>query len=141
MDLIFKYNIVELNTSVKPMIFEYLLTTRDFDKVIYLDPDIKLYSALTNVFNELASNNIVLTPHICTLIPLDYKTPGENMFNNFGIYNLSFLGVSTSPETQHFIRWWKEHTYKQCYVDVYNGIFVDQLPINHVPFFFKMLRY
>lgn len=140
LQLVLKYNIVELNTSVKPRVFEYLIYDRGFDKVIYLDPDIKLYNSLTEVFNELESHLIVLTPHICTPIALDGKTPGENMFNNFGIYNLGFIGLSSEPEIKNFISWWKNHTYKQCYVDIYNGIFVDQLPINHAPIFFKNVK-
>jgi hypothetical protein len=71
---------------------------------------------------------------------LDGKTPGENMFNNFGIYNLGFIGLSSKPEVLDFIAWWKNHTYEQCYVDIYKGIFVDQLPINHVPIFFKNVK-
>src|ERR1700761_4920483 len=47
LQLVLKYNIVELNTSVKPRVFEYLIHGRGFDKVIYLDPDIKLYNSLT----------------------------------------------------------------------------------------------
>ncbi len=140
LQLVLMYNIVELNTSVKPRAFEYLIHDRRFDKVIYLDPDIKLFSPLAEVFNELESNSIVLTPHICTSIALDGKTPGENMFNNFGIYNLGFIGLSSTPEVLNFISWWKNHTYKQCYVDIYNGIFVDQLPINHAPIFFKNVK-
>jgi len=140
LQLVLKYNIVELNTSVKPRVFEYLMHDRGFDKVIYLDPDIKSYHSLTEVFNELESHSTVLTPHICTPVALDGKTPGENMFNNFGIYNLGFIGLSSKPEVPAFIAWWKNHTYKQCYVDIYNGIFVDQLPINHAHIFFKNVK-
>lgn len=136
MNLAQKYNIVELNTSLKPRACEFLLVERAADNVIFLDPDIKLYNSLTNIYNKLVESAIILTPHICTPIPMDHKTPGENLFNNFGIYNLGFIGLSNRPIVLKFLLWWKDHTYHQGFIDVWNGIFVDQLPINHAPIFF-----
>lgn len=136
-DLSLKYNLVELNTCLKPRVFEYLFSNRKADKVIFLDPDIKLFNSFEEIYVKLSKSSIVLTPHICSPIPIDNKTPGESMFNNFGIYNLGFIGLSTSVDTLSFLEWWKGHTYKQCFIDVWNGIFVDQLPINHAPIFFK----
>jgi hypothetical protein len=135
--LVLKYNIIELNTSVKPGVIEYLFKERMADRVIYLDPDIKIYDDLTDLEEKLQQHTIVLTPHIFTPIPLDGKTPGENSFLNFGLYNLGFIGLSASDETDKFISWWKERTYKQGYNKVEDGIFVDQLYINLVPIFFK----
>ncbi|RFM27817.1 hypothetical protein [Deminuibacter soli] len=132
-----RYNTVELNTCLKPRIIEYLFTERGEEKVIYLDPDTKLFSSPAFLYQLLDNTSILLTPHIYTPIPLDNKTPGESTFLNFGLYNLGFIGLSNTSETTEFIRWWKNHTYQQGYIDVYKGIFVDQLPINHVPIFFK----
>ena len=135
--LVLKYNIIELNTCVKPGVIEYLFKVRMADRVIYLDPDIKLYGDLLDVEEKLEHNSVVLTPHIFTPIPLDGKTPGENSFLNFGLYNLGFIGLSASDETDKLVNWWKERTYKQGYNKVEDGIFVDQLYINLVPIFFK----
>ena len=132
-----KYNIIELNTCVKPRIFEYLRTERSAETAIYLDPDIKVYSPFTEVhqaFDE--GSSIVLTPHIFSPIPRDGKTPGENAFLNFGIYNLGFIAVRYTPESSRFISWWKDWTYQSGYFNVKDGMFVDQLPINLVPLFF-----
>lgn len=136
MSLAQKYSIVELNTCLKPTACEFLFCERGADNVIFLDPDIKLYNSLTNIYNKLVESAIVLTPHICTPIPIDHKTPGENLFNNFGLYNLGFIGLSNRPIVLKFLLWWKNHTYHQGFIDVWNGIFVDQLPINHAPIFF-----
>ncbi|WP_276484061.1 hypothetical protein [Paraflavitalea pollutisoli] len=136
-DLAAKYNIIELNTCIKPKAFQYLLQERGFDTVIYLDPDIQVFDSLNNLDTALHEANILLTPHIYTPIPLDGKQPAESVFLNFGLYNLGFLAVRAHDEVYRFLDWWKERTYQQGYIDVYNGIFVDQLPVNFVPLFFK----
>ena len=135
-----KYNLVELNTCIKPTLFQYLFLQRKAAKVIFLDPDVKLYNNFDALFESLGVFAVLLTPHICTPIAIDGKKPAESMFNNFGIYNLGFIGLSNTEETFKLLQWWKEHTYKQGYIDVYNGMFVDQLPINHAPVFFKDVK-
>ncbi len=131
-----KYNIIELNTCVKPRVMEYLLNERDFDKVIYLDPDVQVFHSLAFLETDLERANILLTPHIYTPIPLDDKQPSESVFLNYGLYNLGFIALRQHAETNRFLAWWKERTYAQGFIDVYNGIFVDQLPVNFVPLFF-----
>jgi hypothetical protein len=61
--LALKYNIIELNTCLKPRVFEYLFAERKFRRVIFLDPDIKLFNTLTHLFASLDNANILLTPH------------------------------------------------------------------------------
>src|SRR6267154_3286584 len=64
-NLINKYNIVELNTAVKPFFFLYLLNRYpDCDQVIYFDPDILVTHRLTSIEEALTSSNVLLTPHI-----------------------------------------------------------------------------
>lgn len=135
-----KYNIIEFNTCVKPRIFEYLFDEKKVDRVIFFDPDVKIYNSISGLFDELNSSYIILTPHICTPIPLDSKRPAENHFLNFGIFNLGFIGLKSDGESKKFISWWKERTYLQCFIDVYKGIFVDQLPVNLVPIFFTGVK-
>jgi hypothetical protein len=139
-ELALKYNIVELNTCVKPAVFEYLFAGKNISKALFFDPDIKIFSPISKLYDELENSTIILTPHICTPIPFDHKKPTENHFLNFGIYNLGFIGLQNNMESQKFTGWWKNHTYNQGYVDVYKGIFVDQLPINLTPIFFKNVK-
>ena len=44
----FRYTLLELNTAVKPWMFEYLFA-RGYDRVVYLDPDTFLYSPLVEL--------------------------------------------------------------------------------------------
>lgn len=135
-----KYNIVELNTCLKPLAFEFLFSKKEFEEVLYFDPDIKIFSSVDFLFDELDNNSILLTPHICSPIPFDEKTPQENHFLNFGIYNLGFIGLKNNSESKKLLNWWKNHTYHRGKVDVYKGIFVDQLPVNFVPLFFENIK-
>jgi hypothetical protein len=137
LSLAVKYDIVELNTSVKPRVFEYLMTVKNQEKVIYLDPDIRVYSYFEAVDAGLDKFNILLTPHIFTPIPHDGKTPQESLFLNYGIYNLGFIAVRKSAETLRFMNWWRDWTYNKGYNSTADGIFVDQLPVNFAPLFFE----
>ncbi|PSL48334.1 hypothetical protein CLV51_1021201 [Chitinophaga niastensis] len=139
-ELALRYNIIELNTCIKPHAIAYLLNERNIDKVLYLDPDIKVFAPLHHLFEELNTVSILLTPHVYTPIPIDGKKPGENTFLNYGLYNLGFIGVNKSKESTAMLAWWKEWTYKLGYIAPEKGIFVDQLPINHVPIFFSNVK-
>ena len=135
-----KYNIIELNTCVKPRAIEYFFRERSADTVIYLDPDIKLFRPLTEIYAELQNFSILLTPHIYTPIPIDGKKPGENTFLNYGIYNLGFIALRKSDEASKLVRWWKYRTYEAGFFDPAEGLFVDQLPLNHAPIFFDGVK-
>ena len=71
-DLISRYYIIELNTSVKPSVFKYLIANNpEVESIFYLDPDLYFYSSLNSLNAVLQSNVAVLTPHILSPIPRD----------------------------------------------------------------------
>jgi hypothetical protein len=139
-DLALKYNIIELNTCLKPRVFEYLFSERQVRSAVYLDPDIKLFNSLSHLFTDHATANILLTPHIYSPIPADGKKPDEQSFLIFGIFNLGFISVRNTTESLKFLSWWKSRTYNLGYMDTYKGYFVDQLPVNLVPIFFNSVH-
>ena len=49
----FRYDIMELNTAVKPYMFRYLLDELDYDVVLYFDPDIEIFRPLEGVLEKL----------------------------------------------------------------------------------------
>ncbi len=138
-DIVDKYNIIELNTAVKPFFFQFFISRySDVESIYYFDPDTKLYSVLDGTDTILQTNGIVLTPHICTPIEIDEFFPKESTFLNYGIYNLGFIGVNPKHESVlPFLKWWGDRTFQSGYDDVCNGLFVDQLWINLVPILFK----
>jgi len=133
-----RYNVVELNTSVKASYFLYIKQKfPGVTKVIYLDPDIKVFNTLDAIWTLLDTKNIVVTPHILNPISPDNYTPQENIFLNYGIYNLGFLGVNiSSTQSVEFLKWWENRILNFGYNRVQEGYFVDQLWINLAPLFF-----
>jgi hypothetical protein len=137
-DLEKRYNIVELNTAVKPFIFEYLFSRYpDCKQILYLDPDIQVYHSfseeLLNWFNEY---DIILTPHVLVSDLQDKLAIRERAFLNTGMFNLGFLGLKRCPTTDALLQWWKLRLTYWGYVNVFEGLFTDQIWINFVPLYY-----
>jgi hypothetical protein len=133
-----KYNIIELNTCLKPFYLKYFTKNNsDLTHLMYFDPDTLVFGNLEDIENELTVNKeIILTPHILNPIPLDDKLPSESIFLNYGLYNLGFIGIKNPKNNLSFFEWWGERTYKIGYDKVAQGLFVDQLWMNLTPLFF-----
>ena len=132
----FKYSILELSTAVKPFFLDWLFRNYGFDNVIYLDPDIRVYSSLAGIEAALEKFNIVLTPHLTNPLE-DDRQPTELQILRAGAYNLGFIALSACPEVERFLRWWQSHLYDHCAVDLLRGLFVDQRWIDLVPGMFS----
>jgi hypothetical protein len=136
-ELATRYNIIEFNTCVKPRVFEYLFSERGIDRAFYIDPDIRVYSPLTEVDAALEHSSAALTPHILTAMPCDGQIPDERAFLRLGMFNLGFIGLRNTPETLAIARWWKERTYEAGYINPDSGMFVDQLWANYLPIYLQ----
>lgn len=133
----FTFDIIEFNTNVKPMAIKHLLEKND--KVIYLDPDIQLFSPIDFVLNELDNSSILITPHSLTPI-LDGCKPDDSDLLRFGAYNLGFIAVSRCEETILFLNWWSERCLKLGFYEPQIGLAVDQKWIDLAPSFFPNLK-
>jgi glycosyltransferase involved in cell wall biosynthesis len=131
----FRYSILELNTAVKPWMFEHLFG-RGYDRVIYIDPDIVIYSPLAEIDEVPSDTFLILTPHLTGFIGGD-EHPSERTILQAGTYNLGFLAVSRQPQLASFLKWWKEKLEFQCVVDPVRGLFVDQKWIDLTPGLFS----
>ena len=120
------YDIVELNTSVKPSFFKYLLKTREnLQRIIYLDPDIEIFDELTSIYQGFADFDIILTPHMITPI-IGKQTIDEQLILQFGLYNLGFLGVARSDSGFALLEWWENKLRDRCVRNNKNGLFLYQ---------------
>jgi hypothetical protein len=138
-EMVFQYNIVELNTSVKPSYFKYFLKNANPDTVIYLDPDIQVFAPLIDLERELVMSDIVITPHFLTPIN-DNKWQAEEDFLNSGLYNLGFIAIKNSINGVKMLNWWEERLRTKAYIDFKRGLFTDQIWINFVPIFFDRVK-
>ena len=125
----FRYTLLELNTAVKPWMFGHLFA-RGYDRVIYLDPDILIYSPLAELENDAF---LTLTPHLTGFIGGDLDHPSERTVLLAGAYNLGFLAVTRKPALAPFLDWWKDKLEFQCVVATERGLFVDQKWIDLAP--------
>lgn len=137
-DMVRKYDVVEFNTAVKPFYLEYLYR-RDpaVEAVIYLDPDILVYSSLQSLVESLKANPLVLTPHSCTYNNSPVNLYYEGGMLSTGIYNLGFIGTSRSETTFYFLKWWQRRLEEFCYYRPGTGVFVDQLWVILAPLYFS----
>ena len=135
----FRFDIMELNTNVKPSFLKFLLA-RGHSIVIYLDPDIYVYSPITPIHDALLSSSIVLTPHTMTPMPDDGCRPLDRDLLKTGVYNLGFIGVSSSAEALRFLGWWEDRCLTQGFNEPSMGWFVDQHWIDLVPCYFENVQ-
>lgn len=127
-----KYNLVELNTAVKPFYFHYLFTAYLPEKLLYIDPDILVTSNFKEVFDKLEDKNIIITPHICTPIDDDFAPTDYHTLRG-GIFNLGFIGLSHYNNVKDFLDWWGARVVKYGFADFSKSMFYDQIWINYVP--------
>jgi hypothetical protein len=134
---IFCHDIVELATAIKPFTLLKILSRPDCEKVLYLDPDTVVFSRLDDIVDSLDAGNLSLTPHQTD----PEESLGAVMDNEIcslkhGVFNLGFIGVSSTNEGIRFARWWAERLYHFCRKDICNGLFTDQKWIDLVPALF-----
>ena len=138
-----KYDILELNTNVKPTFMKYLIHSFALENLVYLDPDIFVYSPLTPVFEALGDSMAVLTPHMTAPVD-DGKLPGEQEMLYNGTYNLGFIAVRRCEESWWLLTWWERRCLDLGFSEGRTGLFVDQKWMNLAPGMFdkvKILRH
>lgn len=134
----FCHRLVELATAIKPFALRALLE-RDLDsKVLFIDPDIVVFSRLDDLLRELDSASLVLTPHLtspeATLRgTIDNEIAGALQH---GIFNLGFAGVRADGTGKAFAQWWGDRCYRFCRDDIRNGLFTDQRWVDLAPALF-----
>lgn len=131
--LAMKFDILELNTNVKPTFMKYLLAHYGLETLIYLDPDIYVYSPLDPIYEMLKSASVVLTPHLTAPLLQDNFSPSEQDHLYNGTYNLGFIAISRRPEVARMLDWWETRCLHQGFSEGRSGLFVDQKWINLAP--------
>jgi hypothetical protein len=137
---IFGHEIVELCTAVKGFAAEVLSEKPGVDKIMYLDPDIKVFSPLNMIDEMLDTYDVLLTPHL-----LNPEDDIGAIFDNeisalkHGVYNLGFFAARTCGQGMDFIKWWSRRLELLCKADIPNGVFTDQRWCDLAPAFFSKL--
>lgn len=130
----FKFNIIELNTALKPSFIKFLFNNKNVSKLLYFDPDIFVFAPLDSLFDELDRHPVLLTPHILSPGTADAILP-DTAFLRFGVFNLGFIGIRATEEISRILDWWEHRCLFFGNIDVTEGIFVDQKWMNLLPCF------
>jgi glycosyltransferase involved in cell wall biosynthesis len=139
-DMAVRYDIMEFNTAVKPFMFRWLLDNTDLDSIVYLDPDIRVYSRFDRLEAVLASDvSVVLTPHITRPVE-DGKNPNDYHMLQAGVFNLGFAAINRSEEARLFIEWWGRRLETQACIDIARNLFTDQRWCDLAPCFLDRLH-
>ncbi len=121
---IYQYDIMELNTAVKPFTFQHMFDI-GYSQVIYFDPDIYIFSQMSEIIPANDNVEAILIPHL-TSPYCDSLHPNDLDILRSGTYNLGFLSLNKTCRTRRFLDWWCEKLFTDCVVDIENGLFVDQ---------------
>ena len=139
-DMALRYDIMEFNTAVKPFMFQWLMDNTDLDSIIYIDPDIRVYSRFNELEAVLASDvSMVLTPHITNPIE-DGKNPNDYHMLQAGVFNLGFAAINRCDEARHFVEWWGRRLETQACADLARNLFTDQRWCDLAPCFLNRLH-
>ncbi len=132
-DLQLRYSILELSTALKPAVFLHMFL-EGASRVIYLDPDIYLFSSLDEVDDLLVEENSgVILPHLLSPLPKDGHNPDDLAILKSGVFNLGFLALCQGEKTTAFLHWWNSWLETHCWADPSTGVFTDQKWLDFVP--------
>lgn len=130
---VFRYDILELNTALKPYVFRWLRQRHPDEALVYLDPDIDVLAPLSSVEDALKRGALaVLTPHLNAPMT-DHGHPGELAILGSGTYNLGFVAIGAHAATDALIHWWADKLEFGCVADPAAGLFTDQKWMDLVP--------
>ena len=124
---------------IKPACVAFLFS-RDYDKVIYLDPDVFVFSSLSVVFAALDESPVLLTPHV-DRIHQDYagERPEERGLWE-GTYNLGFCALRRGEVVLEMVEWWKDRLKRHGFAQVNGSEFYDQKWMILVPGYVDNVR-
>jgi hypothetical protein len=135
--LAFRYDIIEFSTALKPYLTILLL--KKFEKVIFFDPDIYVYTSIDCILNDLDQNSILLTPHYTTPQSDDLSESDTGMIR-FGSFNLGFYGIKKSEQSLSFLNWWSKRCIDLCYMESQFGLSTDQKWVSIAPCFYSDIK-
>jgi glycosyltransferase involved in cell wall biosynthesis len=127
------YDLTELATAIKPTVLKHLLVRDEI--VMYVDPDIEIFSALDPLAFAARQHGLALTPHVTAPSPRDGRDTAEEAYLTTGQFNLGFVAVSRKATS--FLDYWVERLERYALIDFARGYFTDQKWVDAVPSLFE----
>lgn len=120
----------KLRWTFKPIFLNYLLNECGYDKAIYVDNDILFEGPFDFLWDELDTNNILLTPHWRPSNPIQEPLWFETNFRD-GVYNAGFIAASKGAKEA--LDWWANVCIYKCTKSYIQGMFDDQKYLDMMP--------
>lgn len=137
----YKHDVVEMCTAVKPFAFLHIMKNTDAKKIFYFDPDVVVFSRFDELISDLDVQSGILTPHVCKPETIESAIVDNEMSClRHGINNLGFLAVNTTGQGKELIEWWANRLEKYCYDDIPRGLFTDQRWMDFAHVFFDKVK-
>jgi len=137
---VFGLGVVELCTATKPFYAKKLLDA-GYEFVFYFDPDTYVYNNLQLLIDELADDDVLVTPHCTQEAGCDAEIHYNEMSSlAHGVFNLGFVGFKQSEVSHAVVDFWKRRMLRHCVDDHARGLFTDQKWFNLVPVFFDRVK-
>jgi hypothetical protein len=131
----FHYAQQPLSYASTPFLLAHLLRL-GFPRVVFLKQESLVLGSFTSLYARLASESLVLTPHL--LAPLDGADRITRELNilQSGTFNIGLVGVADTPSAQRFLAWWQDRVFTHCRHAVGQGMHYEQRWIDLAPALF-----
>ncbi len=124
-----------LRWALKPALMMYLLQM--YEKVLYCDCDIFFYDSYHFLVNELAENDILLSPHWRTIEPQVNVEQFEAVLWG-GIFNGGFVAANKNGYSA--LKIWADLCCYKCEKDKINGYYDDQKYLDLLPIYCEKVK-
>jgi len=135
----FQYTPFEFVCACKPFAMRAVRRLGHID-LVYVDADMWLYQPMHEVWEELKTSSVLLTPHLVQPLPNDGVFPSESEYLRCGTFNGGFVAIHGNADGDSMLEWWCRRMAKDCIVDIMGGIFADQKWLNLVPGLFANVK-
>jgi glycosyltransferase involved in cell wall biosynthesis len=133
---IFMRNVVELCTGIKPVYLEHLLE-KGCDRVVYIDPDCRVFNSIEAIERSIDDHSLSLTPH-CDEVGRSDAQIRTNELSSLahGVFNLGYIGVKNDSVGRSVANYWRSRVDSYGFDEIQRGMFTDQKPFDFAPIFF-----
>ena len=99
-----------------------------------------LFRPMDELWKELKTSSVLLTPHLVRPLPDDGQFPSESEYLRCGTFNGGFVAIRGDAVGDSMLDWWCRRMKNDCIVDILGGLFVDQKWLNLVPGLFPNVK-
>ena len=138
--MIGQYCELELQAAIKPFLIRRLVSTfPDYQHLIYFAPTTQVFGCLEKIVDPSAF--IQLTPNRTE--PIDeaaIEGLDDKRILNIGMYHAGAIIFHQSEQLDTLLNWWEERAIDRHYLNLCDGMALDQLWLNYLPIYFDNVK-